>query len=163
MKFSQNVLFALLGSTVLMGSSSFAASRALSGDYALAQDCQITTQALGTVSIPAGSVVVSENIPVSNDDGTESPAIIFQAAGSFQSVLSLKNGKVFVFRFGPEPFTSGSYSSNGKTYEEQYSDGGPNPTIDSTITVTKTSTGLKLTAVEQSPSQTTTCDFTSAP
>lgn len=152
----------------LAATTAFAGS--LTGTYVLRAPCELTYNfdREATVFIPAGKVVVSENIPMHSDTIPEHPAIIFQSGDEVAAILALGVGTVTEFAFGPEPFSVGTYSRNGEVFLEQYSavaaNGGTE--FQDTIRLEKTTSGLVLTSLDRSVSpnaQPVVCSFVSAP
>ena len=151
-------IFLLFSSQVALGNAN-----KLAGNYTLSAPCQFTNKSLGTVTIPAGSILVSENIPVNGtslESPSVSPGIIFQAAGDFHSVLTLRVGNVTRFAFGIPPFSLGTYSENGATFLEQFGTSESKGAVDSSIKIERNTYGLEVSSLDQAGNEIGSCYLT---
>lgn len=95
--------------------SSMAFAGSLSGQYSLQKDCVVKGIQMA-FEIPAGKISITEKIPLSGNE-----SIIIQAGEETKPVLALGVGHVDgSFRWGPIPFSVGSYEKNKTNFMENY-------------------------------------------
>ena len=148
----------LLLALLLLAQTHRAHAGPFAGAYKNSAACSFSLPFTGQVDIPAGKLVVTENVPYRPNLGDQPfPAILFQSNDNFEAVLALPIGKYVPFAFGVPPSAEGRYA-RPYLFEEQYLSGGKNSAVDGVIVLQASDNSLEL-KVSDGQAQPLVCHF----